>query len=503
MDFKYPQPEPPGSPSMQSPVPPRLSLLQSITLQPNPSSLQCSGMTPNPEPAPNAQTSGHSPFAIDEYDEQNDDEEYGVVMLSDSDNDEEPGSAEESDSDDDESSGYDSDDSDLPMSMLLGMLSVAEADTVFAENGYKKLRRVCDSLQGEVFQCEIFRETERNQRVGRGHLVAIKKVSKELDAQSVAEQEGVTLMVAEDIKKEALILRHLTVDNHSMPTARDLVGFVEYFEAEEHLYLVTEWVEGCTLSEFVATAHEHIAAERLSRDEYTECIQGIMWRLVLTIKWLHSTMKCVHLDLCCENVMVTGIRFVDDGDRRVRLEGAVAIKLLDFGVAEIFDTPRNRPLKPFTFECMKDGNELNVERAANHAPESSIGSVYDARGTDIWSLGMILFEAMAGEPLYRAKDIWNAKYFAQQNGFWAVKRSKMREYLEGKGLMMCFGDHCFSLLSGLLAASPRQRISSNECLRHVFFKKFYRRNFYAAKLKKKQKRWLCDEQRLSFPYYTL
>lgn len=104
----------------------------------------------------------------------------------------------------------------------------------------------------------------------------------------------------------------------------------------QHLYLVTEYVDGCALSEFVKRAHEYIAADKLSRDEYSECIKHVMWQLVHTIKWLHSTMKCVHMDLCCDNVMVSGIHFVPDPeDDTVQLDGKAVIKLIDFGVAEV------------------------------------------------------------------------------------------------------------------------------------------------------------------------
>ena len=99
---------------------------------------------------------------------------------------------------------------------------------------------------------------------------------------------------------------------------------------------MTEYVDGCALSEFVKRAHEYLSAEKLSRDEYSECIKGVMWQLVHTVKWLHSTMKCAHMDLCCDNVMVSGVHFVpNDEDDTVRLEGKAVIKLIDFGVAEV------------------------------------------------------------------------------------------------------------------------------------------------------------------------
>ena len=116
---------------------------------------------------------------------------------------------------------------------------------------------------------------------------------------------------------------------------------------------------------------------------------------------------------------------------------------------------------------------------------------------------MILYEFMAGLPLYEARDIWNATYCHEKNGYWAIQKSKLKDYLEGQGLMECFSDHSFSLLSNLLNVNPSRRFTANEAEKHVWFKGFYRRNFYAAKLRKKQKQWQSDEQRLSFPYYSM
>ena len=165
--------------------PPRLFLMQSFTMEPDESNLKCtasSGKTPlpnltNPQStlAPPAQ--GHEPqdsplsldFAVtartpmtadtdlnadmDSLDMALPLEDYCFITPSDCDSDEEENESnddeqkqcaddnDESDeiSDVEEYSDYDSDESsDLPMTMLLNMMSDAEEDTVFAENGYKK-----------------------------------------------------------------------------------------------------------------------------------------------------------------------------------------------------------------------------------------------------------------------------------------------------------------------------------------------------------------------------
>merc|ERR1719420_1952656 len=116
------------------------------------------------------------------------------------------------------------------------------------------------------------------------------------------------LLVEEDLIKESVILKHLTMDNNN----KYIVKFVDFFESEEFLYLCTEFVEGMNLKEFVTASHKYINEGRLSLKEYRKRMKHILWQLTTTMYWLHDVYHCCHLDLVMENVMLQNVSFEDD-----------------------------------------------------------------------------------------------------------------------------------------------------------------------------------------------
>merc|ERR1712087_84780 len=195
------------------------------------------------------------------------------------------------------------------MALLNGINENAE-DLQLASHGYRKIEKVCDALQGELFRAKIVSATTKNRALGVGAIVAIKKIDKELRKQKVATVDDMTYCVEEDIEKEAAILRHLTVDN--TPSDKDVARFVELFTSETHLYLVTEYIDGYNLYQFAQMAFANIKARKLSYLEYRRCAQYILYKLFVTIEWLHGTYKCCHMDLEMRNVVVHGVSLKTD-----------------------------------------------------------------------------------------------------------------------------------------------------------------------------------------------
>ena len=130
--------------------------------------------------------------------------------------------------------------------------------------------------------------------MGKGEVEKEEMEKGEVEKEEIEKEEmGKEGMEKEDIEKEAAILQHLTRDNASQ--CKDIASFVEWFETREHFYLVTEYVHGVTLREFVDGAFEQITAKRLSYWEYRQCAQSIVLQLIETIAWLHGVYKCCHL----------------------------------------------------------------------------------------------------------------------------------------------------------------------------------------------------------------
>ena len=149
--------------------------------------------------------------------------------------------------------------------------------------------------------------------------------------------------------KQAQILKRLTLD--SRPTGDYIVKYVDFFEDQEYFYLVTEHVEGLTLQSFVEQAQSYLVDGTLSRSSYTMAVKYILWQLVTTIRWMQDVHRCVHLDLNLSNIMLTtednNDIFIESEDGQITLNDHLSIKLIDFGVAEIYENGTN------DFQCDK------------------------------------------------------------------------------------------------------------------------------------------------------
>jgi len=149
----------------------------------------------------------------------------------------------------------------------------------------------------------------------------------------------------------------------------DHPGIVKTCDGEERsrLYMVIEWVEGRLLRSILSEERQ-FSVERATR-------------LTLEILDALDTMHkygIVHRDLKPENIMVDG----EDG-----------IKLIDFGIAMKEDARR------ITFVGMSPA----LGTPDYIAPEQVKGQRGDHR-SDIYSLGVVLYEMLAGQPPYTGSN---------------------------------------------------------------------------------------------------
>jgi len=370
-------------------------------------------------------------------------------------------------------------------------------DLILAKNGYRLEHKLCNTLQGECFKARI-EKYHRTQT--RNSFVAIKKIDRKLSATKTVEQGGMTFIVEEDIIKEAVILKHLTVDNS--PTGDYIVKFVDLFKTDTHFYLVTEFVDGMSLKEFVRKAHCLINQGKLHLKEWSSTIKYLVWKLVSVLRWLHDVTHCCHLDLAMENVMVSNVDFKSRADGTFSIDTSITIKVIDFGVSEIFDVENG--VSPFL--CTKDG--LTIDNEIYLAPEvfSNRGEEYDARGADMWSLGIIFYQCMTGKALYNGPDF--ADIGNPKGGYRALVRGQLQGYLSNIGLLQMFKVSSFKLLKDLLQMDPKERITASQVVSHDWFKSYWRK--YQVGLDKKHAldaKTLKDQRSkmyaLNFPFYRL
>ena len=166
----------------------------------------------------------------------------------------------------------------------------------------------------------------------------------------------------------------------------------EIGEAEGTRFIVTEYIDGVTL-------REHLRAGRVKLHE----VLDIAMQVAAALDAAHDA-NIVHRDIKPENIMVR---------RRDQI-----VKVLDFGLAKLADRERDaalgrqgeeeptmtlssRPMvsPPLTLPGLVMGTVSYM------SPEQSQGAAGVDHRTDIWSLGVVLYEMVAGLLPFGGKDI--------------------------------------------------------------------------------------------------
>eukprot|EP01084_Bolivina_argentea_P016946 31640_1 len=378
---------------------------------------------------------------------------------------------------------------------LLKQMSQVEIDSGFATNGYQKLHKMGDTLQGQIYKA---------QNLTTGQYVAIKKTEKALSDQGIAIQDDTTFCVSENILKERQILKHLTVNNTCI--GDHIIHYIDSFEDESSYYLVMEYIESeMNLKQFVTTAHKYIASNKLQRKHYQKTIKYLFWQLVVTIRWMHHDMLCCHLDLCLENIMLKNCSFKEDKDGQMVINPSVSIKLGDFGVSELFERADD-----CDFLCNKTG--LSLENTPYLAPKVYSEEIYDGRKADMWSLGMIIFECLAGEPLYDPVDIWTSmkNTYGEDsdetitNGYFALHNENLKHFLVKQKPLKCFTSDALELTLNLLHIDEDMRFEADKVLQHKWFKMYFKK--YHKQIERKtmtQRKRLLRQKNIPIAFYDL
>ena len=167
-----------------------------------------------------------------------------------------------------------------------------------------------------------------------------------------------------------------TVSNLNHP---NILTVHEFGQTESASFMASEYVEGVTL-------REHVSKRRLKLVEVID----LAVQIVAALNAAHEA-GVTHRDLKPENLMV----------RRDHI-----VKVLDFGLA--------KPSLPSSKNAIDSeaGTKVMVHTepgivmgtVSYMSPEQSVGKGVDHR-TDIWSLGVVLYEMLAGVVPFQGKDI--------------------------------------------------------------------------------------------------
>src|SRR5215204_5858838 len=162
-----------------------------------------------------------------------------------------------------------------------------------------------------------------------------------------------------------------------------VVKIYDYIVSEQTYFIVMEFVDGRSLAQCIAEHPGGLGVER-SLDLFEQILEAVSYAHTFVYRDENGATHqgIVHRDLKPPNIMVT------DGDR---------IKVTDFGIVKLVGASAT------------DTSKIAYGSPRYVSPEQAAGEHLDQR-SDIYSLGVILYEMLTGEPPFGgrvgAKDGW-------------------------------------------------------------------------------------------------
>lgn len=201
-------------------------------------------------------------------------------------------------------------------------------------------------------------------------------------------------------------------------------------------------------------------------------MQYIMTQLFRVVKYIHSG-SVIHRDLKPSNVLINSECFV---------------KLADFGLARSLAAPDQQ-------RGDQVGSEFNpamtdyVATRWYRSPEILLGSRRYTKGVDMWSLGCIMAEMIAGKPLYPGTSTMNQldrimstlpppsrQDVESINSPYAqavLEQIIHRRHKHLVDVLPQADDVSLDLLTQLLQFNPDKRITADQCLIHPYVARFH------------------------------
>lgn len=171
----------------------------------------------------------------------------------------------------------------------------------------------------------------------------------------------------------------------------NIVKFLNFYENEEGLFLIMEYVDGITLDDFI-TNKNGLIVEKRAYEMFSQILNAFAYA--------HKK-GVIHRDIKPANIMLTNDN-----------EGSFVAKVLDFGIAKIIS------------ESNDDEKGQIMGTPAYMSPEQVQGKNVDER-SDIYSLGVLLHQMLTGQAPYNATTLSKTQI---QNKVVTEPLPRMKEY---------------------------------------------------------------------------
>lgn len=307
--------------------------------------------------------------------------------------------------------------------------------------GYTPLENLGETLQGSVWMIKKKRNDQK---------YVVKVIKKSLHKKSITIRNGQKIKISENIVKETSILRYLT-SNNPPPS---LTKYENFWSDKKHYFLVMEYA-GSDFFEFIVKCHDLISKGLLKMEEWHNFCKIAMKQMVDLLEWMHDTMQCCRFDLSLENFVIKNAEILvsDDGTRTI--SDNFQLKLIDFGLAEVFGSgqyPNNKNDFLSSKYCGKRAYE---------APEIYCKKKrFNAKKADIWSLSVCWFMMIIGRQPYN-KPIINDRFFA------LIINGKITELLNEADKMKYINTEIIDLISKLFTME-QYRLNIQQIKQHSF-----------------------------------
>ena len=259
------------------------------------------------------------------------------------------------------------------------------------QSHYKVIEYLGEGSFGKVFKAR---------EISTGKIIAVKKMPINHSEKKYS-----------NIIKEINLLKNLDHPN--------IVKYYDYFEEEDFIYLMMEYLEGGTLKQYIN-----------SKSDITEDEARIIIRQLLTaLSYLHYTCDICHRDVKPENIMFTNKNDINE------------LKLLDFGLSS---------------DSFESKNYLeNCGTLIYMAPEQINNLIY-SKAVDVWSVGIILYML-----LNKGKNPFYIKGDTQEKIIKNITNNNIT--FSNDCLISNMGKH---LINKLLKKNPSYRYTIRPALEH-------------------------------------
>ena len=197
----------------------------------------------------------------------------------------------------------------------------------------------------------------------------------------------------------------------------NIVKFLDFFEDDKNVYIMLEFWGGGNLNDHFKT--KRTLEEKVVRNYLRQLISGL--------KYCHEN-NIIHRDLKLGNLLLSE-------DKKV-------IKLADFGLSSRLEYPKQR--------------RRTICGTPNYiAPEIIGAKTTHSYEVDVWSLGVIMFILLTGNPPFMAKNIKETYKKIRQGDFKFPRSANL-------------SDECKSLINVMLEKDSSKRASLEDLNEHPF-----------------------------------